>query len=266
MSNAEKFDQAVKTAMAARREPAGDLRSQLSGHRVDGVPVQVRVTEPVTQELAATVELAPPENRPGRRTAGATKADMIRQAYAERTDEMVKTASGEDKREPIEVWLTRRNIGITCRVIHEDESADELEVDSLSMRGAQREITAYFKAQGYEPVSRWETEYENARDGSEETVRRFRDAQPKPASAPKPPRPAAPKPAVPVPAGVGERYIGIVTLDGVVHDCAHAATNGHMEVANAETCAKRLLRNYPGGTTGTRLHPVRRDRSGRRLS
>ena len=88
--------------------------------------------------------------------------------------------------------------------------------------------------------------------------------QPKPAPAPKPARPAAPRPA-PAPAD-GERHIGTVTLDGQVHDCEHGRRNGHMDVAKAEACAKRLLRNYEGGTAGTRVHPVRRDRSGRRLS
>jgi hypothetical protein len=34
----------------------------------------------------------------------------------------------------------------------------------------------------------------------------------------------------------------------------------------AVKCAAKLLGKYPGGTTGTRPHPVRRDLSGRRLS
>jgi hypothetical protein len=55
-------------------------------------------------------------------------------------------------KESIQVWLTKRNIGITCRVVKEDESATELDADSLSMRGARREITAWFKNPGYEPA------------------------------------------------------------------------------------------------------------------
>lgn len=74
---------------------------------------------------------------------------------------------------PIEVWLTKANIGITCRVVHEDESTEELQVDSLSMRGAQREMTGYFKRLGYEPAGRWETEHAGEADDSEETFRRF---------------------------------------------------------------------------------------------
>ncbi len=70
---------------------------------------------------------------------------------------------------PIEVWLTKGNIQITCRMVHEDETTQEVDVDSLSMRGAQREITGYFIGQGYKPVGRWEYEDE---DG-DESVRRF---------------------------------------------------------------------------------------------
>jgi hypothetical protein len=95
---------------------------------------------------------------------------------------------------------------------------------------------------------------------------------PKPVPAPKPasPKPApAPRPAAPAD-GSCERHIGTVTATGLdgqehVYDCEHAARNGHMDISTAETCAKRLLRNHPG-TPGTRVHPVRRDRTGRRLS
>jgi hypothetical protein len=80
------------------------------------------------------------------------------------------------KNGPIEVWLTKRNIEVMCRVVHEDETVDELSVESLSMRGAQREITGHFKRLGYEAAGRWETEHA-AGDESEETVRKFRQEQ-----------------------------------------------------------------------------------------
>ena len=67
------------------------------------------------------------------------------------------------------------------------------------------------------------------------------------------------------PAGAYDRHIGTVTLNGQVHDCEHCARNGHMDAAAAQACAKKLLPNYPGGTIGTRLHPVRRDRNGARV-
>lgn len=83
---------------------------------------------------------------------------------------------------PIEVWLTQKNMQVTCRVVNEDETTDELDVDSLSMRGAQREMTGWFLQQGYKPVGRWElgepalegTDY----DGASETMRRFKPGQP----------------------------------------------------------------------------------------
>jgi hypothetical protein len=82
-----------------------------------------------------------------------------------------KGASG-----PVEVWLTQRNIEITCMIVFEDESADNPSVESLSMRGAQREMTSYLLAHGYEPAGRWETET-GEEGGGTETVRRFRPAR-----------------------------------------------------------------------------------------
>jgi len=59
---------------------------------------------------------------------------------------------------PVEVWLRRKPIGAECRVVFEDESDCELPIDSLSTRGAQREVTTQMIAQGYEPVGRWHIE------------------------------------------------------------------------------------------------------------
>jgi hypothetical protein len=83
----------------------------------------------------------------------------------------------EQASEPIEVWLRQDNMKVYCWIVYEDESTDEdLEVKSLSMRGAQREITGYLIATGYEPVGRWRAEVE---DGSE-TMRQFRPKRPEP--------------------------------------------------------------------------------------
>jgi hypothetical protein len=71
---------------------------------------------------------------------------------------------------PIEVWLSQQNMKVTCRVVYEDESVSELDVDSLSMRGAQREITGYLIGHDYRPVARWEEEEQG------EVVRRFTPA------------------------------------------------------------------------------------------
>jgi hypothetical protein len=46
-------------------------------------------------------------------------------------------------------------------------------VDSLSIRGAEREITGYFINQGYTPVGRWETTAED-RGEPVEVMRRFK--------------------------------------------------------------------------------------------
>jgi hypothetical protein len=62
---------------------------------------------------------------------------------------------------PIEVWLSQANTEITCTVVLEDERTSTLDVTSLSMRGAQREITGYLIGHGYTPVGRWEVEAEN---------------------------------------------------------------------------------------------------------
>jgi hypothetical protein len=78
-----------------------------------------------------------------------------------------------DATQPIEVWLTKKNIEVTCRVVFEDESDSELDVDSLSMRGAQREITAWLIREGYDPAGRWEVTAADE-DGTIEAVRHFR--------------------------------------------------------------------------------------------
>lgn len=76
----------------------------------------------------------------------------------------------DENQGPIEVWLSKRNLNITCRVVFENETVKELSVRSLSMRGAQREITGQLIALDYEPVGRWSAEDEHGF----ETMRRFR--------------------------------------------------------------------------------------------
>ena len=97
-------------------------------------------------------------------------------------------ATIEENTKPIEVWLTQPNMEITCRVIFEDETGTEIDVDSLSMRGAQREITSWLIGLGYEPVGRWSTEDQ----GGAETMRQFR-------------RPGLQRPLMDVPTGITRR-------------------------------------------------------------
>lgn len=96
-----------------------------------------------------------------------------------------ETRPQEPKTGPVEVWLRQINLEIVCTVANEDESTDQYPVDSLSLRGAQREMTGYFISQGYEPVGRWEIARVEVTDkdiiegtedtpGAVETVRRFR--------------------------------------------------------------------------------------------
>jgi hypothetical protein len=84
----------------------------------------------------------------------------------------------QEKASPIEVWLTQQNMTVTCKVVHEDESTQELDINSLSMRGAQREITGWLISQGYKPDGRWTTEVEDDHVdyGPSECWRRFKIA------------------------------------------------------------------------------------------
>ena len=85
-----------------------------------------------------------------------------------------------DNTRPIEVWLSQPNIEITCRIVFEDETSVEGPAGSLSMRGAQREVTSWLLGEGYEPAGRWTIQDEEGR----ETMRVFR--------RPVPQRPLAP--------------------------------------------------------------------------
>lgn len=81
------------------------------------------------------------------------------------------------KTQPIEVWLSQPNLQVSCRAVYEDERTATLDVDALSMRGAQREVTGFLIERGYTPAGRWEIErlLEGDREGvAAETSRRFK--------------------------------------------------------------------------------------------
>lgn len=80
----------------------------------------------------------------------------------------VNTSAGQ-----IEVWLRQEDDEVICTVVDPDESTYELDVDALSMRAAQREMTGYFIDQDYGPVGEWHVEVDGP-GGPVETVRRFR--------------------------------------------------------------------------------------------
>jgi hypothetical protein len=72
---------------------------------------------------------------------------------------------------PIEVWLSQADGGITCTVVTEDESTSSLDVTARSIRGAQREITGVLIAHGYTPIGDWEVEADSDNGyGGKDTV------------------------------------------------------------------------------------------------
>jgi hypothetical protein len=78
---------------------------------------------------------------------------------------------------PLEVWLTQNNLDVTCTVVREDESTEPLDIDSLSMRGAMREITGYLIEKGYKPVGRWSNEAMDNNGAAVEVMRRFKSTE-----------------------------------------------------------------------------------------
>ena len=70
---------------------------------------------------------------------------------------------------PIEVWLRLTDLAVTCTVVYEDESTRNLNVQAVSMRGAEHEITDFLVDQGYKPVGHWHAEGEYG----QEVSRRF---------------------------------------------------------------------------------------------
>jgi hypothetical protein len=85
-----------------------------------------------------------------------------------------------EKARPIEAWLTRDvdDTEIARRIVDSDETfrggALAYAVNSLSMRGAQREITAVLIADGFKPAGRWQSEFEDGSQECREASRQFR--------------------------------------------------------------------------------------------
>lgn len=79
-----------------------------------------------------------------------------------------------EKKSPIEVWLRQENMTIACTVVYQDESTEDYEVNSLSMRGAQREMTGFFIREGYQPLGRWAAEVAGLGGVSPECSRTFK--------------------------------------------------------------------------------------------
>jgi hypothetical protein len=69
--------------------------------------------------------------------------------------------------------LSRKNLAITCTLVYEDESVSYPQPDSISLRGAQREVTGMLVSTGYIPTGRWSDEGEDE-DGYHEWTRAFK--------------------------------------------------------------------------------------------
>ena len=100
----------------------------------------------------------------------------------------------ETTTKPIEVWLSRPHLEVTCRIVFPDGTAIVVGVDALSLRGAQREMTAWLIEQGYEPAGCWSAQNENDR----RAARSFRRQDQSPA-LPGPPPGVSPQSRPPEP-------------------------------------------------------------------
>lgn len=73
----------------------------------------------------------------------------------------------------VELIITRRGLDMAARRVNVDETVEELTVDTLSVRGAQREMTGWMISQGYKPLGRWETLQDDEQGEYVETSRTF---------------------------------------------------------------------------------------------
>jgi hypothetical protein len=87
----------------------------------------------------------------------------------------IKDMSNTRRRRPqaVQAVLSRKNIEIFCTLVFEDESVSYPVIASVSVRGAQREITGRLVGIGYTPVGRWSDEGVDD-DGYAEWTRSFK--------------------------------------------------------------------------------------------
>lgn len=83
---------------------------------------------------------------------------------------MNSTSSG------VEIWLRLDGLRVVCNIVNADESTYRREIDSLSLRGAQREITGYLIGYGYRPEDGWTVEAVGESGVAAEPWRRFNPA------------------------------------------------------------------------------------------
>jgi hypothetical protein len=73
---------------------------------------------------------------------------------------------------PVEIWLRQDSMRVVCSIVNPDESTYGHGIDSLSLRGAQREITGFLIGNGFRPEGGWTVEAISER-GAAEVWRRF---------------------------------------------------------------------------------------------
>jgi hypothetical protein len=75
---------------------------------------------------------------------------------------------------PVEIWLRLDGLKVICSIVNPDESVYRRDVESLSLRGAQREISGFLIGNGLRPESSgWVVEAVDKSGVAVETWRRF---------------------------------------------------------------------------------------------
>ena len=83
---------------------------------------------------------------------------------------MNSTSSG------VEIWLRLDGLRVVCNIVNADESTYRREIDSLSLRGAQREVSGFLVGNGYRPEHDWTVEAVGESGVAAEAWRRFNPA------------------------------------------------------------------------------------------
>jgi hypothetical protein len=87
------------------------------------------------------------------------------------------TNTNKERPQALQAVLSRKNIEISCTIVFEDESTSYPRVFSVSVRGAQREITGMLVGDnGYVPAGRWSDDGQDD-DGYSEWSRAFKPGQ-----------------------------------------------------------------------------------------
>jgi hypothetical protein len=179
-------------------------------------------------------QIAPPSRQPS--VGGALGTLPASGMTARVLSDAQDVTSVETTTKPIEVWLSRPQLEVTCRIVFPDGTAIAVGVDALSILGAQHEMTAWLFDQGYEPAGRWSTQDEHDR----RAARTFRCHDPgsvwpgPPPGAPWQSRPSGPGPDPDPPRPAAPR----------IRRAAAPVSRGDREPANSPHAAETELRSW----------------------